>query len=93
MGVRIRPQAPRTGQEFNGFVLLIFAKVMEPRAFFYIPPHPPLSPILGERIKVRGQELSIRRSIIYVSTNYKECLDRRFHDERVSWEVAQGGSF
>ena len=50
---------------------------MEPSAFFYVPPHPPLSPILGERIKVRGYELSIRRSIIYTNiNNYRDAMKR-----------------
>jgi hypothetical protein len=42
---------------------------MEPSAFFYVPLTFILSPILGERIKVRGHELSIRRSIIYTNIN------------------------
>jgi len=57
--------------------LLSFAKVMEPRAFFYVPltlPSPPfwgrgLRRELSRTIKVRGHELSIRRSIIYTNIN------------------------
>jgi hypothetical protein len=45
---------------FSSAILFSFAKVMEASAFFYVPSHPPLSPILGERIKVRGHGLSIR---------------------------------
>jgi len=52
------------------------------QCFLLRPPHPPLSPILGERIKVRGHELSIRRSIIYTNLNncsqlYLRMLTRR----------------
>jgi len=39
------------------------------QCFLLHPPHPPLSPILGERIKVRGHELPIRRPIIYTNIN------------------------
>ncbi len=39
------------------------------QCFLLHPPHPPLSPILGERIKVRGHALSIRHSIIYTNIN------------------------
>jgi hypothetical protein len=42
---------------------------MEPSAFFYVPLTFILSPKMGERIKVRGHELSIRRSIIYTNVN------------------------
>ena len=50
---------------------------MEPSAFFYVPltlPSPPfwgrgLRRELSRTIKVRGHELSIRRSIIYTNLN------------------------
>jgi len=37
--------------------LLSFAKVMEHYPFYWHPPHPPLSPTTGERIKVRGSNV------------------------------------